>query len=129
MPYIDWSGNETEDAEGGTKKRNKRDRGAARLPQPGERHNASSVPVSDTALAAMLAKAQVGMALANCQVEDCESCNNHRLIWWDCCNALDQSTRISLQAWLIAEGYGLPSAPWEDVEIDNSEGPFWVTTP
>lgn len=87
-----------------------------RLPQPGERHNTSSIPVSDLALAALLSLAQQAMALIACKVEDCENCNRHRLIWWDCCNALDKSTRISLQAWLNEEGYGLPEAPWEDVD-------------
>lgn len=91
-----------------------------RLPQHGELHNASSIPVSDMALAALLCQARIAEVLLNCQVEDCENCNAHRMIWWDCCNALDRATRISLQTWLIAEGYGLPDAPWEDVVTDGT---------
>jgi hypothetical protein len=123
MPYIDWSGNEIEDAEGDNEKLARRDREAAKLPQPGERHNASSIPVSDVALAALLSLAQQGRALAPCSVADCENCNVHNLIWWDCCNALDRSTRIALQAWLVAEGYGLPDAPWEDVDMEGNPYP------
>lgn len=91
-----------------------------RLPQPGERHNASGIPVSDLSLAALLAQAQMGMAAVDCQVKDCENCNAHRLVWWDCCNALDRSTRIALQSWLKSEGYGLPDAPWEDIAEDGT---------
>lgn len=97
--------------------------GPFRLPKPGEHHNNSSIPVSDSELAALLSLAQQGMALADCRVEDCEDCNDHRLIWWDCCNALERSTRIALQAWLTTEGYGLPDTPWEDVEPDGTPCP------
>lgn len=100
-----------------------------RLPVPGEHHNTSSIPVSDVALAALLAQARIGQVLLKCEVADCENCNLHRLVWWDCCNALNRSTRIALQAWLNAEGYGLPDAPWEDTDINTGERLFWVVTP
>lgn len=99
----------------------------SRLLQPGGRHNTSAIPVSDKALVALLALAQQGMVLANCQVPDCENCNEHRLIWWDCCNALARNERIALQSQLVASGYGLPDAPWEDIDtVDNGVQRNWT---
>src|SRR4051812_8553032 len=89
---------------------------AGPLPKPGGRHNASGIPVSDEALVCLLMGTRAAEVLAPCPVADCEACNELHLIWWDCCNALSRTARLVLQGQLVADGYGLPDAPWEDLQ-------------
>lgn len=123
---TDWGAVAREDLRH-LKERDRPDERSAGLPKPGERHSASSIPVSDTVLSALLAQARIAEVLLACPVEDCENCNSHRLIWWDCCSALDRSVRIALQSWLVAEGFGLPDAPWEDIDaVGNTVQRNWT---
>jgi hypothetical protein len=91
-----------------------------KLPQPGERHNASGIPVSDRALGVLLAAARLGELYTPCNIVDCEACNEFHLIWWDCCNALSRRERLSVQSWLTNTGHGMPDAPWEDTAADGT---------
>lgn len=84
------------------------------FPEPGERDNASGIPMADHAVAALLVGAAIALHVVPCPAKDCENCNEHRKVWWDACNALARTTRIRLQRWLRDEGYPLPAAPWED---------------
>lgn len=75
----------------------------------------SSLVVKDVEVAHLLAVTADLMDRAPCMTVDCEACNVINALWWDLCNGLHGSVRITLQRHLAGCDVPLPPGPWEEV--------------
>lgn len=89
--------------------------GTTALRDATERSQMGGLVVKDHEVATLLAASAVAFGLTTCPVEECESCNEVRALWWNLCNSLDRRTRVTLQAHLKAHGIPLPPGHWEEV--------------
>jgi hypothetical protein len=85
------------------------------FPAPGELHNPSGIPMSETDVFRLVVAA-APMLIASGDVEgDDDPLNGMLHAWWNAMNALPRELRIAAQKVIRKELGALPAGPWEEV--------------